>query len=488
MSKILLLDLSAAYFPPTDDYRDLLKLRLKAQGVIRQRWNPALNTRGPRTYSRGLLSIAAVLEQMGHEVIYQHCGFGNEDYLFRNILSKIEIVGLTCVTPTFPMAINILTKIKHLNPDVLTVLGGSHATYLAKDIIARYGSVVDIVVRGEGEITVQEIANLRYDFKQVKGITYREASKSGHEFIRQNPDQEPCDLAQLPLPAYHLLPFPLSEYSHSIMTSRGCFYRCTHCVDGRYFAKFRHHPVQSTLEELAYIARRVPRGTLIHFSDSIFDIDKKYAKLLIENIKAANLGLSFSCDLRVGTVDAENIALTNSVQFIQYCIGLESSDSLVLARHKQGQKFQDGIRACEIIRAVNDRAFIQGYWLVGLPGTSLQSLTDEIETIRYLIRKGIVNTIGNKIFVPYPGTPVFDYSEQFGLRLRHRNWDRYLRHYQPVYDLGILTSEDLFNRFLAQERALLDSYCEILGIGVDQIDGFVPCGYAYNQFFAQLPD
>ncbi len=481
--KVLLIDLSSAYFPPPKEYRNLLRLKFKAQDMIKDQWNTCLRRRGSITYSRGLLSIAASLERAGHQVTYKHCGFGSEVRISPDVVQDAGIVGVTCVTPTFPMAVGILGRIKVRNPHIVAVLGGSHATYLAEDIVTEYAPLIDVVVRGEGEITMTEIANHPNNLQCVKGITYHVPKRSGRTSVCRNPDQDICELSELPRPAYHLLPFPLSHYSHNVMTSRGCVFKCTYCVDGQYFAGFRHHPVGEIVDELKYIAERVPEGTLVHFCDSIFNIDKKYLRELSRGIRVMAPGLRFSCDLQVGTIDEESIELMNSSGFIQYCVGVENSDGSLLAKHKQKQRLQDSIDACKLIRGVDSRAFIIAYWITGLPGTAPQSLRDEVKVMKSLIRENIVNLIGNKVFVPYPGTPIFDHAEQFHLHIRHRDWSKYLRHCMPVYDLDTLTAESLFDDLLAQDKALLDTYCDVLGVGLAELDEIVPNDYLYRQFF-----
>jgi len=486
MTKVLLIDLSSAYLPPPMEYRDLFRLRLKAEDMIKGRWNPYLRGRGAKTYSRGLLSIAASLERAGHQVAYKHCGF-SEDCMASSAVQDAEIVGITCVTPTFSMTIDVLRKIKCLNPDILAVIGGSHVTYLAEDVVARYNPLVDVVVRGEGEITMTEIANHPHNLERIKGITYHALDQLGNISIHHNLERETCKLAELPQPAYHLLPFALSHYSHNIMTSRGCVFKCAYCVDGQYFAKFRHHPVGKIVDELKYIAGRAPKGTLVHFCDSVFDIDKNYVSRLINSIEEAALDLKFSCDLRASVVDEESIELMRSAGFIKYCIGVETSDDSVLAKHKQDQTFQDAIDACKLVRSVDGQAFIKAYWITGLPRTSIRSLQDEAEVMKSLIQESIVNIIGNKLFVPYPGTPIFDHAEQFGLIIRHRNWSEYIRYGRPVYDLDTSISEILFDCFLAQEEAVLKAYLGVLGIGLAELDGVVPSDYLYRQCFGPLP-
>lgn len=482
MTKILLIDLSSAYFPVPVEYRDLFSLRLKAQDVIREQWNPNLRQRGSVTYSRGLLSIGASLEQAGHQVTYVHCGY-DRICMSSTVLQDVDIVGITCVTPTFPIAIDVLRIIKDIDSNIITVLGGSHVTYLAEDILIKFFPLVDIIVRGEGEFAITEIANHPHNLVDIAGITFFSDDYSERQVVVRNPDRRLCDLDRLLRPSYHLLPFSLSHYSLNLMATRGCLFRCPYCIDGRYFSGLRFHSVEQVIDELTYIAERVPPGTLIHFCDSVFNTGKESITNLLKSITAMNFGLKYSCDLRISTITETSINAMREAGFIQYCLGIESGDNTLLARHKQNQKLQESIDACKIIREVDEQAFIKAYWIAGLPGTTIQSLQQDAEVIGFLIWENIVNLIGNKILVPYPGTPMFSNSEHFGLSILHRDWSKYLRSSMPVYDLETISSSDLFEGFLMQEEILLDAYCGVLGIDKTDLEKVEPNDYLYRQFF-----
>lgn len=485
MAKIFLIDLSSAYFQPPPEYEELLFNRLRAEDIIRERWNPLLKLQGALTYSRGLLTIASCLEQAGHHVTYEHLGYGKKEKIYSQLEQKFEIVGINCVTPTFPLAIALLNIIKKNYPRTLTLLGGSHATFLAEEIIMLYAPLVDVVVRGEGETAMVEIANTPDQISEIKGITFLVQHQSEKTFSYQsNPGGIPCDLDKLPQPAYHLLPFPLHDYAHNIMISRGCSFRCIYCIDGLYFTKLRYFPMKKVINELYFIAKQVPEGTLVHFCDSIFNSNIQYIRKLLEAFTNADFKLSFSCDLRVNTITKEIVSLMKSAGFIQYCVGIESGNNDLLIQYKQGQQLKESLCACDLIREVHPEAFIKAYWIVGLPGTTIENLKYDRDIIQKLVCNRIVNIISNKVFVPYPGTLIFNDPNKFGIFIRYKDWAKYLRHYKPVFDLQTINSKEIFEWLLTQEQTLLDSYCYILNIQKQNLkDTIVSSNYLHRQYF-----
>ena len=162
----------------------------------------------------GIAYIAAVLEKNGYEVTVIDCPPLKITYedLKREIASfKPDIVGITSVTVTFSSAAQAARVIKESFPQALIVMGGPHVTVLDEQILNEHPEV-DIIVRGEGEQTMLELANMvsSTDLKhlnEVEGITFRKNGK-----IVRNEDRDFIqNLDELPFPAYKY--FPLNKYT-----------------------------------------------------------------------------------------------------------------------------------------------------------------------------------------------------------------------------------------------------------------------------------
>ncbi|HID61614.1 MAG TPA: radical SAM protein, partial [Anaerolineae bacterium] len=102
----------------------------------------------------GLGYLAAVLEREGHQVQIYDAVVENEplgDVLERG---KFDVVGITSTTPLINEAWEAARQAK--THGALTILGGPHPTLLPDESMQR--PEVDLVVRGEGEDTIVEIA------------------------------------------------------------------------------------------------------------------------------------------------------------------------------------------------------------------------------------------------------------------------------------------------------------------------------------------
>ena len=110
----------------------------------------------------GISYLIAVLEEKGYEVdLVDRPAFRpNQKELedkFRSL--NPDIIGVTASTVNYLPALEILKTAKKALPKCITMIGGPHVTVLDERTFAE-SSDVDIVVRGEGEQTVLEVAGL----------------------------------------------------------------------------------------------------------------------------------------------------------------------------------------------------------------------------------------------------------------------------------------------------------------------------------------
>ena len=134
-----------------------------------------------------LAYLAAVLERNGHEITVIDCPALQIDH--EKLKAKLasfepDVVGISAMTPTVPSAFLSARAAKEVCPNTTVVLGGLHATFMDEQVLNEEAAV-DIVVRGEGEKTMLEIAQNPSDSKslrKVDGITFR-SNKHGMIYI-----------------------------------------------------------------------------------------------------------------------------------------------------------------------------------------------------------------------------------------------------------------------------------------------------------------
>lgn len=446
----------------------------------------------------GLLSIAARLEQHGYQVEYLPLNYQYAtDYkeaskqetkwltlALKKFVSSNKIVGITCTTPEFKGALKVLEICKKINPNILTVIGGYHATF--QDIETLENEFVDIVVRGEGEDTMLEIAQT-YERKKmvsaVNGITYRENSK-----LVRNPDRSPANLTSMPIPAYHLLPKDATKSIRvSITLSRGCPYNCSFCVEGKFWNhNLRYRPLHSIIEDLEY-AKEKFNLNFVHIADSSCDLHNKKITELCDYLINNNMDMFLSCNIRS---DSYKILgkLYNRMKkagFIEFLLGVESGSNEQLKRLNKGITFDDVLVT---LKMLNEKKipFIRSYWMIGGPGETHHSITETTKKLDYLYSNHLIYDSVERIFIPYPGLDIFNNPTKYGVKILTKDWDRYRRFsFPPVHRLFDMNEYEMCNYIFLMKSIQVKHYAKWADMEEEGYDHF--WDYSQKHFWNVIP-
>ncbi|MBW2086055.1 MAG: cobalamin-dependent protein, partial [Deltaproteobacteria bacterium] len=202
----------------------------------------------------GLLYIAAFLEREGYNVefidyqLFSHSREFDAALFCQAIGTPARLVGFSCMSNLLPFTIVCAEKLKESHPECKIVLGGVGPSPVAREIVEAF-PFIDSVVEGEGELIMLDF--LREDMVPLPS---RRIVKN---------------LDTLPLPAYSLLDFNHYDAAPSMITSRGCPYRCTFCTEPHNFGGVvRHRTIDSVIEELELV-HSLSGCTLFLFQDDI---------------------------------------------------------------------------------------------------------------------------------------------------------------------------------------------------------------------------
>ena len=233
----------------------------------------------------GLAFIAAVLEKerITVEVIDCVADKLSIDQLLDKIRqSKPDIIASGGQTPVSVNSLKIFRRTKNeVDSKILTIAGGPHFTFTAEESLEKCPEL-DIVVRGEAEYTVLEVCQklqTKEPFDTIEGITFR---NKNNEIIK-NPDREQIkDLDSLPFPAWHLFPYKKYHWTGinvlGTTTSRGCSYKCPHCITWKIHDGQRLRDEKKIVEEMVWVKKKFGVDTFFLQDDSTFS-----SKIHLEN-------------------------------------------------------------------------------------------------------------------------------------------------------------------------------------------------------------
>jgi len=213
--------------------------------------------------------------------------------------------------------------------------------------------------------------------------------------------------------------------------------------------------------EIETLAKHLAPTSLIHFSDSIFNLNWDSKSDLIDRLTKSNYDLNFSCDTRVDLMTVDQVKQMANAGFKYIRMGFENVNDDILAMSNKSISNSMQIEACDLIRRVDNSIAIHAYMMTGLPGTKRTTLMNDALSIRDLILNDHVDIVGNKIFVPYPGLG-YSESKNSSLFIDTKEWKRYDRRSYPVYHFLDFKCGRNYSGYLFQEAILTQTYKEKL--------------------------
>ena len=191
----------------------------------------------------GIGYIASWLEKSGYqaEIIDPHTFDLSVVDSAKAILEKNpQAVGVHSITNNRLKAIALIKELKRKNPDLFVFVGGPHFAMTAENAL-RVVPEIDAVVKGEGEITVQELLDAfqkKEDFSKVLGIFFRNKDGKIIETLTRPFVQDinifPLNWELFNLDQYHRNIDGTDIRAIGVVSSRGCPNRCAFCVNAAF--------------------------------------------------------------------------------------------------------------------------------------------------------------------------------------------------------------------------------------------------------------
>ncbi len=366
----------------------------------------------------GLLSIAAYLEREGHQAAILDClgprAVSGVDANVRIILShNPDLVGFSATTSGFYDGYHLAKRIKEQAPHIKIVFGGVHISSMGGSLSERFDAI-DFLCIGEGEVTLTELAD-GHDVNKIDGLVWRD----GGQVVVNPPRTNIPDMDALPFPAYEKLNdfpkgynLPLFSYIQSpgatMVTSRGCPYKCSYCDRSVFKRGFRFQSAEYVYESMQYLEERFGVKH-INIYDDLFTTNRKRITQLCDLLINQPLGMQFNCAVHVGHADDELLQMLKDAGFLQLSLGIESGDPELLKIHKPEVALAEVTDTVRRIQAKGLRA--KGLFMMGLPGDTAASIR---KTSDFVMSLGLDDMNMSK-FTPFHGAPIWDTLSEHGV-------------------------------------------------------------------------
>ena len=303
-------------------------------------YKAALNTKvflGPHELHLGFRYMVAMLRREGlrAEILYQdgRPGTANENELLQVIMkTKPNILGFGSYEGSLGDTLKFVRRVRAAGSHSLICLGGHLATFSCEDILYNFHDLIDVVVLGEGEHTIVELAwavKRNRAIQTIPGIAYYYAGR----IVRTQPRAVESDLNCFPFPAV-----PTRNDSSDketplfVITSRGCYGRCSFCRTSQLGDGWRPRDPKNVVDEFEY-AYSLGVNTFEIVDDNFIGPRKQgkaRATAIAAELKRRCLPVRFHASCRVNDVDENTMLVLKDSGLISVSLGVESGLQRVL--------------------------------------------------------------------------------------------------------------------------------------------------------------
>ncbi len=253
-------------------------------------------------------------------------------------------------------AFNFISRLKREGFETAHVaIGGIYPSFAYEEILSQF-PVVDSVVIGEGEETIVELAEAIIsgsNWKKISGIAFRENKDIVTTELRPLIE----DLDAIPFPERDALPEVLEKLEHApVLSSRGCYGRCTFCSVVPFFKKFgpslRMRSSANVIEELEFLSKKYGVRN-VDFNDANFIGGKgrgaRRAQEIAELMQKKNLNIKFGIQCRPNEIDLELFTILKRAGLSKVFVGIESGSQAMLDRFQKDITVAENLKALEIL-------------------------------------------------------------------------------------------------------------------------------------------
>lgn len=359
----------------------------------------------------GLLYMVSACRKAGREAALLDgnlCG-GSDAFTKKLLGMEFDVLGLSAITQNITEAYRIARVVTAERPEARIVIGGVHASTVPEEVARACPEC--FVMQGEGEesfpLFLDALDGSR-GFRAVPGLLWREDGA-----VRRNPPRPVEDLDALALPAYDLVNFadyrlgvhglffrrtPLT----SMITSRGCPFKCTFCAKTALTGfTWRARSASSVLDEIELLVRK--HGIReVHFEDDNIALKADRLVEICEGIIDRRLDISWKCPhgIYAGHLDAETMRLMKRSGCYSLSFGVESGDDEILARAGKAGTTATIRKSIEAARAAGIQCI--GFFIFGLEGETPRTIRRTIDFAKSLP----LDAAQFNLCIPFEGTPI----------------------------------------------------------------------------------
>ncbi|EKD69386.1 MAG: hypothetical protein ACD_47C00144G0004 [uncultured bacterium] len=371
----------------------------------------------------GLMALAAFIGDNGFEpgVFTGTSVDAMELFESESARRRISAAGFYCDFENVSLVESFSARIA-AKFSVPVIVGGPQAQALDKDFFLRSKALA--AASGEGEQTLLEllefIIHKKGALKTIKGITFIDESGALVSTGEREPIQDLDSLAHQK--QSHSLTGQKSNIS--ILSGRGCPFRCAFCFMGGSAKKVRLRSVKNVMAEIRKNFDENPKIKYVWFADDTFTLSRERLEEFCDELSDLRRERDFVwfCEAHPGLIAKWPEIIRRMVDsgLARMQIGIETGSARLIELYR---KQTDLAEIEKVVCACRDAGLAQlcGNIIIGGAYETAETLDETWSFIDRLLcsAPGMLD-ISFTLFTPYPGAAITEHPDEFGIEIADR--------------------------------------------------------------------
>lgn len=323
-----------------------------------------------------------------------YSGFYDSDETIVEGCKDADVIGFGASSPQFKHGIELARQIKNEYNKI--VFGGFHATTLPQVVLAE--DAVDAIVMGEGEKAFAQLIQHIHERTFIRvACVYRKSLIENLDEL-PFPDRVAINNERNIQQAYDDEGIRIT----SVLTSRGCPYRCAFCSGHAMFGfKTRFRSISNVLDEVEQVVRDW-KIDFLKFSDETFTVGADRIKEFCGQKLARHIYVPFGANAHPASLSDETMKELAKAGCKELWFGVESGSPRILKDMKKGSNIERIKELFKLARKYGIKR--RAYFLLGMPNETL----DDIKMTEDLCDEIDPDVVGFTLLAPYPINEFFD--------------------------------------------------------------------------------
>jgi len=355
----------------------------------------------------GILYICSHLRSKGFAVEVFDTTFSTPQDLIRHLQTeKPSVLGVYANLMTRKKVIEFVRIAREAGWK--TVVGGPEPGAYVREYLE---AGADVVVMGEGELTMEELLpalrqNGNARLAEIKGIAFL---SEGGQAIETAPRPQISDLDAQPWPARDAIDAMRyvrtwrevhGKGSLSMITARGCPYRCKWCSHQVYGMTHRRRKPRAVVDEVEWLLATY-QPDMMWIADDVFTIHHGWLREYAAEMRRRHLRVPFECISRADRLNAEAADLLAELGCFRLWIGSESGSQKILDAMDRGVTVEQVQDSVALLKSRNIQTGMFLMW--GYEGEELEDIEATIEHVK----RSDPDIFFTTVAYPIKGTPYY---------------------------------------------------------------------------------